>query len=130
MNKRVLRLQCVLSLLLCFVMVLSSGSVSFSVFAAESIRASAAQARSISTKCRTTDGNTYKVTVRYSAETGIPADARLDVREIPQTDDRYEVKTEAEMMSSFPNAYEFLLSCREKLAKRDKGEGNYAEFTL
>ena len=38
---------------------------------------------------------------------------------------RYEIKSEDEMISSFPNAYEFLTSCRERLANRDKGEGKY-----
>lgn len=38
---------------------------------------------------------------------------------------RYVVKSEAEMMSSYPKAYEFLSNCREKLANRDKGQGNY-----
>ena len=90
MKTRVLRLRSVLCLLLCFVMLLSSGSVSFSAIASDSVSASASATHSISAKCRTADGNTYKVTVEFADTTGIPKDARLAVREIPQTDARYD----------------------------------------
>lgn len=42
-----------------------------------------------------------------------------------QSEDHYEIKSEAEMKSSFPNAYKFLSSCRKKLSARDKGKGKY-----
>ena len=40
-------------------------------------------------------------------------------------DGHYEIKSEAEMKSSFPKAYRFLSSCRKKLSERDKGKGKY-----
>jgi|GEM_PF-3222572 len=36
-----------------------------------------------------TDGNTYKITVTFTDETGIPADADLDVRELLESDEDY-----------------------------------------
>ena len=72
-----------LCLLLCFVMLLSSVPVVVSSIGEESAL------HEISTKLRTQDGNTYKVSVQFGDTTGIPADARLAVEEIPETDERY-----------------------------------------
>ena len=73
-----------LCLLLCFVMLLSSVPVVVSSIGEESAL------HEISTKLRTQDGNTYKVSVQFGDTTGIPADARLAVEEIPETDERYD----------------------------------------
>ena len=43
----------------------------------------------IETKILTSDGHTYSVTVTCGAETGIPADARLEVSEVTAEDDGY-----------------------------------------
>ena len=90
MKTRSLRLRSALCLLLCIVMLLSSGSVSFSAIAAQSVAASASSLHKISTKCRTSDGSTYKVSVSFGDDAGIPRDARLDVREISESDARYD----------------------------------------
>ena len=88
MKKLVCRLRRGVCLLLCFVMLLASASIG--VFSAPIIKAVGSR-NTLSAKCRVSDGSTYKVTVQFGDDAGIPADdARLAVEEIAETDDRYE----------------------------------------
>ena len=76
----------ILCCLICFVLLLSSSSVSLLPIAA----AVQAAPVSIDAKCKTADGNTYKVTVSFTDAAGIPQDARLRVNEISASDERYD----------------------------------------
>ena len=79
------RLRAVLAVLLCAAMLLtSSGLVPLSVLAT-----SADDSVSLNEKVRCADGNTYKVTVTFTEETGIPHDAELTVSEITHKDELY-----------------------------------------
>ena len=88
-ERRFVRLRAALAVLLCAAMLLtSSGLLPLSVYA---LFGDSSRLYSVSSRCRCTDGNTYKVTVGFSDETGIPHNADLRVEEITEEDELYDV---------------------------------------
>ena len=79
----IIRLRRSIAALLCMVMLFSSGLLSVVAFAADSF------SHSITETVTASDGQSYKVTVRYGDDAGFPRNAALSVREIACTDAQY-----------------------------------------